>query len=507
MGLFNNNGKNNNVAVAEVDVYYSVEDGELPAPEEVPAPATSSRSKAIKASDELVDVRNRVKRLERLLLAVAGILGIVVLYVAWKIDVHGLPSKARDGRWHTAMLASIPIVAMLFTWFHIWLAIEMMFLPTKFVGCCQWGPGIGLGWQGVVPRKATKMAKTAYRSAKPFLMQMDEVLGRIDGEELLIVVDSDLKRVIKRSLNRVGNERFPAIYQKLPEVARDELALAVLEAIQSAVPATLKAARPLLADLDYEDMIVTVFQQKKELLNTFFRKIGSKEFIFIERCGAMLGLLCGTIQLICFQYLSPMGQIIFLPLTGFVLGNFSNWAALKACFWPVDPVKVTIFGKHLFTSQGLFLSRQAEVCTLYSDLLVQHFFNLHRIVAYLRTQKKVWAQLMELRRKTMRETVNDNIGSGLKSIARGLDPFVEGVVDVILEESSRDADLNSHTEHYMITASDIEETNSRRMMQMTPTQFEDLLHPVFQEDEWILIVLGGVLGAVVGAGQVLILGH
>ena len=28
---------------------------------------------------------------------------------------------------------SIPVVAMLFTWFHIWLAIQMMFRP---VGCC-----------------------------------------------------------------------------------------------------------------------------------------------------------------------------------------------------------------------------------------------------------------------------------------------------------------------------------------------------------------------------------
>lgn len=511
MGLFNIGRNNNNVGNHEedADVYYSVDEcGNTPSADQIVVAEVTS--KAAKASDELVEVRNRVKRLERLLIAIAGVLFFVVLYVAWKIDTHGLPTKARDGRWHTAMLASIPIVAMLFTWFHIWLAIEMMFLPTKFIGCCQWSPGIGIGWQGVVPRKATKMATIACRSARPFLMEMDEVLSRIDGEELLIAVDSDLKRVIKRSLNRVGTERFPSIYQKLPEVARDELALAVLEAIQAAVPATLLEARPVMAGLDYEDMIVTVFETKKDLLNTFFRKIGAKEFIFIERCGAFLGLLCGTIQLICFQYLSPMGQLIFLPLTGFVLGNFSNWAALKACFWPIDPVKVCLFGKHLFTAQGLFLSRQREVCVLYSDLLVQHFFNLHRTVAYLKTQKKVWAQLLKIRRKQMTQTVNNTIGSGIASfgsIARGLDPFVEGVVDVILEESANDKDLNVNTEHFMITASDIEATNSLRMQRMTPAQFENLLHPVFQEDEWILIVLGGVLGAIVGFGQVLVLGH
>ena len=37
-------------------------------------------------------------------------------------------------------------------------------------------------------------------------------------------------------------------------------------------------------------------------------------------------------------------------------------------------------------------------------------------------------------------------------------------------------------------------------------EFEQLLHPAFQEDEWILILVGGVLGAMVGFGQSYVLG-
>ena len=56
-----------------------------------------------------------------------------------------------------ALLASIPIVAPLFTWFHIWLAIQMMFLPVEFLGLWQYkSSGMGLGWQGLVPRKCEK---------------------------------------------------------------------------------------------------------------------------------------------------------------------------------------------------------------------------------------------------------------------------------------------------------------------------------------------------------------
>ena len=37
-----------------------------------------------------------------------------------------------------------------------------------------------------------------------------------------------------------------------------------------------------------------------------------------------------------------------------------------------------------------------------------------------------------------------------------------------------------------------------RMKQLTPAEFQNLLRPAFQEDEWILIVLGGVTGALAG---------
>jgi hypothetical protein len=37
-----------------------------------------------------------------------------------------------------------------------------------------------------------------------------------------------------------------------------------------------------------------------------------------------------------------------------------------------------------------------------------------------------------------------------------------------------------------------------RMSKLTPAEFQNLLRPAFQEDEWILIVLGGVTGALAG---------
>jgi hypothetical protein len=48
---------------------------------------------------------------------------------------------------------------------------------------------------------------------------------------------------------------------------------------------------------------------------------------------------------------------------------------------------------------------------------------------------------------------------------------------------------------------DIRDTLARRLKGLSATEFEDLLHPVFQEDENTLISSGGFLGLAAGALQ------
>lgn len=40
-----------------------------------------------------------------------------------------------------------------------------------------------------------------------------------------------------------------------------------------------------------------------------------------------------------------------------------------------------------------------------------------------------------------------------------------------------------------------------RMARLTPAEFDQVLHPIFQEDELTLVIAGGVLGALSGALQ------
>ena len=49
--------------------------------------------------------------------------------------------------------ASIPVAAGVVGWFTNWVAIVLTFRPLEFVGVRPW-----LGWQGIIPMKAERMA-------------------------------------------------------------------------------------------------------------------------------------------------------------------------------------------------------------------------------------------------------------------------------------------------------------------------------------------------------------
>ena len=51
----------------------------------------------------------------------------------------------------------------------------------------------------------------------------------------------------------------------------------------------------------------------------------------------------------------------------------------------------------------------------------------------------------------------------------------------------------------------VERLFRERMESLSPEEFQDLLRPAFQEDEWILIAIGGALGFGAGLAQLILM--
>jgi uncharacterized membrane protein YheB (UPF0754 family) len=447
----------------------------------------------------------QVERWKEAALVGAGSLLVALVAMLWAKDLTDSLRRLE--------LASIPIVAMLFTWFHIWLAIQMMFLPIKFFGLWEYAnSGFGVGWQGIVPRKARKMAKTSYVCARPYLDGPRDWLVRVDPRVLVQRIRPNLKVVIEDGINRVSGKHglHGSMVQSLGDISSTSLNI-----IEEECPNLWKTMIELLADkelgIDNDGMIVKVFTEKKELLNRFFMVLGEPEFRFIEHCGAVMGLISGIIQLIAFSNLGPTGRKILMPTTGFLLGIFSNWLAILMCFKPCFPRHIRLFGCDLFTVQGLFLKRQPQVCSLYSKMLCEHFLIFDKVVEYLQEQPVLWEKLVEayvqFNTKIMRQTIGfRGWFAGSLVLGQGkLEQFEKDLQEVLVTGLQQAKDVHDIASHYIGQSTDIEAKNRDALQRMPPDKFENLLHPIFKEDEWILVLLGGVLGAIVGIAQIVIL--
>mmetsp|Transcript_26530 Transcript_26530/g.61930 ORF Transcript_26530/g.61930 Transcript_26530/m.61930 type:complete len:496 (+) Transcript_26530:96-1583(+) len=462
-----------------------------------------------KIEEKLAYKRDAMILLSNIILGLALVL--VILFGYSQVTASAQPEAKR-----VLLLVSIPVVALFFTWFHIWLAIKMMFLPTKFVGI-HWKEGMGLGWQGVVPRKATKMARTAFACARPHLMGPRDWFQQCDPCEIATRIRGELTKVVSRSLCEIGNKHFPGVYPRLPDSVKEELVVLSVDQISDKTPYFWKRITDIIQDpergMDNDRMFVSVFSTQKDLLNDFFMKVGAKELKFIEHCGAALGLICGIMQLLAYNALTEDGRVILMPSTGFFLGIFTNWLAIQMCFKPLRPrpVYFPFTNWKLCTLQGVFMARQREASAAYSQMLVEVFFNFGEVLNWLQRTEDIWEPLKKEYLDFASLIIKEALGSAARVIPSrsmgkdGKDALLKDIQELLAYELSKAEELQEIVGAYIQDKAQILKNNYERMAAMPVEEFENLLHPVFQEDEWILILLGGLLGAIVGFGQIEVL--
>merc|ERR1712232_189342 len=112
-----------------------------------------------------------------------------------------------------------------FTWWHVWLGIQMCFYPVEFKGCC---PPV-LGWQGIVPRRAHIMATRSCDIMIGTLITIEEIIDRVDPNEFYSQLQNVLSETSEQVLSTVARKHWPFVWDKLPQSVKDELQKKVLE--------------------------------------------------------------------------------------------------------------------------------------------------------------------------------------------------------------------------------------------------------------------------------------
>eukprot|EP00930_Biecheleria_cincta_P055532 TRINITY_DN41849_c0_g1_i1.p1 TRINITY_DN41849_c0_g1~~TRINITY_DN41849_c0_g1_i1.p1 ORF type:complete len:447 (+),score=63.29 TRINITY_DN41849_c0_g1_i1:42-1343(+) len=419
----------------------------------------------------------------------------VLSFTVWKprLVQHGVS----PGTW--MKYASIPIVSTLFTYFHIWGALYMTFFPLQYKGCLQIpDTNAGLGWQGIVPNKAEKMARIAVSLMTTRLLKLEEIFSRIDPAVLTEELDPVLRTTLTNIIDEIANQEEPDLWYALPASVKNEIILKAREDAPRIIKALLEDVRNNIDKVfDLTEMIVSAFVRDAGLLNHMFITCGYNELVFVRDSGAYMGGIFGCVQVVLWIYWSAGWM---LPTFGLVVGTLTNWIALKMIFQPVQPVP--LFGGRVVI-QGLFLKRQAEVSSAYAKIVAEHLLNSRCLIPAI-LKGRCADSLFEMIHAHVSEGFDRNFGSASKKllqIRKGKDGVTRCKRLVGEKLISSLPQTMRHAEKYMDSAMDLETVLRERMAAMPPEQFDRLLHPVFEEDEWKLVLLGGVLGVLVGMAQ------
>ncbi len=397
---------------------------------------------------------------------------------------------------HWWLYAAIPFIAALIGYVTKRVAIEMMFRPLEFVGIEP-----VLGWQGVVPKHGGRMAAVATDLLTSNLLDIKEIFGKLDPAIITREIEQPLLRAVDEVAREVLEKHHPRLWEVMPTMAQELL----IKQIQASTPRLVREFMDEITEnldevLDVQHMTVQRLTRDKKLLVRLIRETSRPEMAFIARSGIYFGFALGVVQAITWALTK---EPLVLPIFGGCIGLFTDWLAIKLIFVPREPVRV---GRVIL--QGKFQRRRAEVAQQYGELIANEILTVPNLLdAVLRGPRS--DRLYILVERLVANAVDEqaSLAKPMVAMAVGGQRLRE-----IKQAAARKAlehlpPTVRYAEGYLTEAMDVAKMVERRMLGLTPLEFEGLLRPAFRQDEWKLIAVGGIIGFLVGELQVLLMLH
>ncbi|MDP4547242.1 DUF445 domain-containing protein [Marinobacter sp. MDS2] len=387
---------------------------------------------------------------------------------------------------------SIPVIAAMIGWGTNWLAIKMTFYPLEFIG----KPPL-LGWQGIIPSKARKMAAISVDATISKIGTVEEIFEQIDPNVLAAHIIYTVEPRVEEYVDELMLREHPTFWENLPSSARKLVYDRVRKAAPKLVDNLVQDIANNIEDLlDIKGMVIDRLAKDKRLLNRIFLECGDVEFRFIINSGMYFGFLFGLIQMAVW-YLYP--AIWVLPVFGLLVGWATNWIALNVIFRPLKQHKIGPF-----KIQGLFLKRQPEVAHSFCHIVTHEILTVGNIIQGILEGPK-GDRARNMVKKHIKPLVDETAGMGkaFTQVAFGPTGFAAmknhvGEKAITISQSSFD---NPAFEKDRARA--VESIMVERMIALSSEEFQDLLRPCFQEDEIKLILVGAFLGMAAGIGQLI----
>lgn len=385
------------------------------------------------------------------------------------------------------LLLLIPFISAVVGYVTNFLAVKMMFYPIEFVGIKPF-----FGWQGLIPAKRKEMAEIEVELVLGKLLNVKEITQRLEPRKVHDAIARRLKQVIRQVVNEVMEQSAPTLWASLPVQGKNLVYTRIELDLPNVVEKMVTDFQNNVDEIvNIKELVVNQLSNNPKLINEIFLTAGQKEFPFIERSGFYFGFLFGLPTMLIWHFWQLWW---ILPVGGLIVGYATNWIAIKIIFEPKRPINV--FG---LTFQGMFLKRQAEVANVYSDIIEKKLLNSHNIIQ-IALNGSGSEQVLELIQLHVNDAIERYIAVAQPYFALGVGSeqyfkMKKLAIDLIFSKSDK---YLLYLEDYANDALSVGDDLKFKMSQLSPEEFEGVLRPAYQQDEWKLIVTGAILG--LGAG-------
>jgi uncharacterized membrane protein YheB (UPF0754 family) len=395
-----------------------------------------------------------------------------------------------------------------------WTGVWMLFHPIRFTGFripalaplarllprkLQEIPGImhgGVGWQGIIPNRAPKMGSIAVDKGIAKLGTVGDFYQQLEpdkiAEHILVTAQGDIRDLVERIMQR----EHARLWQDLPPRVRET----VHARVRRQLPDIVRELTDSIGDnidqlLDVKLMVIRQMEANPALANRVFQDVGQKELRLMINFGFLFGFLLGIPVAVITELVFP-GNWWLLPVLGVVVGWITNLLGMQVIFEPVEVRKVGPF-----RLQGLFLRRQPQVAKVYSKIIADDIVTLSNIGDQLLHGPRS-DRTRHILETSFRPAVDRAAGPARSAVrvalgAREYDTIRDSVATEAVEYT-----LTPFTdpEFARQQSGTVRELIRKRMLEMSSSDYVEMLRSAIKEDEWMLYAHGAVLGF--GAGLV-----
>ncbi|MFO0697068.1 MAG: hypothetical protein U0230_26070 [Polyangiales bacterium] len=389
-----------------------------------------------------------------------------------------------------SILIFLPTVGAIIGWVCKWVAIRMLFAPSQYVGI---GP---IGWQGVVQRRAPKFAAGVADTVATAGISVDKLIEKVDGAAIADhfgpILDAEAEKLLETIVETVK----PGGWTEFAGPAREQMAEQLGVEGRRVGAVLVDELRPhLIETIDVKKLVVKRLSgENADHLAALFQRIARHELRIVIYYGAVLGFFIGLVEVGFYAWLEKWW---LLPIVGAIDGVVNNWLAIQMIFRPYE--KKRYLG--VFPFQGLFPARQHDISGEYGHMMANDVLSPKDVFqAVVESDgRKLGAKAVEIVEREMGMMImmipmllGVEMTPEVKS--RVIDKLVEHLPGLAMAHEDR---VNDFLRERLA----IEQTLTEKLRAMSKPEFESVLRGIFEEDEWILVSLGGLLGGLIGLLQ------